>query len=264
MIIRNLYISNFGGLSEFEEDLSSGITRICSPFGAQISGALALLLCYQDRSFPKSWLRSSTRISACVLLQGQNLQVELNGKQQLLVTDEAGNNMTRQYQYTLAHSQEQDDIEQFDGRNKHFPQLLYRYRNQELQALADRTNGIADTPSFRRHLWQFVHSFQPEPIHNAKRYQLNLLPDGRFFPSLPGYSGPVRLSETEEKLFRYLCYLNIAEFWSRMEGIRNLHQVKKPLLIRNFLEFLDESTDIENLLSRTAKLGRQIIMLTIS
>ena len=42
-----------------------------------------------------------------------------------------------------------------------------------------------------------------------------------------------------------------------------MHHEKKPLLIKNFLEFLDQSTDIKGLITRTKKLGRQIIILTL-
>ena len=79
----------------------------------------------------------------------------------------------------------------------------------------------------------------------------------------PGRSGDVRLSETEEKLFLYICFLNVAGFWADIEKIRDLHHEKKPLVIWNFLEFLDNSTDISALVARTVKLHRQIIILTL-
>lgn len=71
------------------------------------------------------------------------------------------------------------------------------------------------------------------------------------------------LSQTEEKLFLYICFLNIAEFWNDIESIRNLHNVTKPLLIKNFLEYLDESAEIENLIKRTLTLNRQVIIATL-
>lgn len=43
--------------------------------------------------------------------------------------------------------------------------------------------------------------------------------------------------------------------------MRDLHHEKKPLLIQDFLEFLDEGADISSLLARTQKLQRQIIIL---
>ena len=71
------------------------------------------------------------------------------------------------------------------------------------------------------------------------------------------------ISQTEEKLFLYICFLNIAEFWNDIESIRNLHNVTKPLLIKNFLEYLDESAEIENLIKRTLTLNRQVIIATL-
>ena len=79
----------------------------------------------------------------------------------------------------------------------------------------------------------------------------------------PGVSGEILLSETEEKLFLYICFLNIAEFWADVENIRNMHHEKKPLIIKNFIEFLDQTTDIDGLIARTTKLGRQVIILTL-
>jgi hypothetical protein len=84
---------------------------------------------------------------------------------------------------------------------------------------------------------------------------------GVFEVQRPGVLDRINLSETEEKLFRYTCFLNVAEFWADIEKIRDLHHEKKPLLIRNFLEFLDESTDIGNLIDRTVRLQRQVIIL---
>ena len=48
-----------------------------------------------------------------------------------------------------------------------------------------------------------------------------------------------------------------------LEELRNLHGVKKPLMIMNFLERLDESINIQDLLERTSLLKRQVLLLTI-
>ena len=74
---------------------------------------------------------------------------------------------------------------------------------------------------------------------------------------------PVFLSESEQTLFRYLCFLRTAEFWQGFEELRNLHSVKKPILTQDFLERLDESIDLQDILERTRRLNRQIIILTI-
>jgi hypothetical protein len=72
----------------------------------------------------------------------------------------------------------------------------------------------------------------------------------------------VSLSETERRLFRYICFLNIARFWTDWEQMRDLHHEKKPLAVHSFLEFLDESVDIRGLITRTRELNRQIFILT--
>lgn len=68
--------------------------------------------------------------------------------------------------------------------------------------------------------------------------------DGRFKVFYPGINGDVILSQTEEKLFLYVCFLNIAEFWNNIES-------------------LDESTEIGNLIKRTLTLNRQVIITTL-
>jgi hypothetical protein len=73
----------------------------------------------------------------------------------------------------------------------------------------------------------------------------------------------VCLSESEQVLFRYLCFLRTAEFWRGFEELRNLHGIKKPLIIKDFLERLDESIDTKDIIDRTVKLGRQVIILTL-
>jgi hypothetical protein len=88
--------------------------------------------------------------------------------------------------------------------------------------------------------------------------------DGRYAVRYKGENDmPVFLSDSEQTLFRYLCFLRTAEFWQGFEELRNLHGVKKPMLIGNFLERLDESMDTQDVLERTKQRNRQMIMLTI-
>ena len=170
-----------------------------------------------------------------------------------------------QYQYALSHSAEQDQIEAFDGQDKTMPLRLCQYRHrEEADDLSNRTERLVDTNIFRRYLCQYIQNFCPEPINSKKKYQAAVSAQGIFEAQYPGFSGDVFLSETEERLFLYICFLNIAEFWAGFERIRDLHHEKKPLLIRNFIEFLDEEANINALIVRTQKLQRQIIILTSS
>ena len=122
---------------------------------------------------------------------------------------------------------------------------------------------MVSTKTFRSHLIRYIKAFEPEPINNIKNYKATINNQGRFEVVYPGVSDELLLSETEEKLFWYICFLNVAEFWTDVENIRNMHHEKKPLIIKNFLEFLDQTTDIDGLIARTTKLGRQVIILTL-
>ena len=47
----------------------------------------------------------------------------------------------------------------------------------------------------------------------------------------------------------------------RAEKIRNFNRVNKPLIVSGFLEFLDKSIDLSEVLHHTYKLNRQVIVL---
>jgi hypothetical protein len=165
----------------------------------------------------------------------------------------------------LSHCPEQDALDTFDGQDKTLPLRLCWYRNREDAPtdVSSRTESRTDLKTFRSHLIEYIKGFQPEPINCKKDYLATINREGRFEVFCPGVCGGVSLSETEEKLFRYICFLNVAEFWAGFEKIRDLHHEKKPLVLQNFLEYLDESTDISALITRTIKLQRQMIILTL-
>ena len=122
---------------------------------------------------------------------------------------------------------------------------------------------ISNIKAFRRYLRDFIESFEPELLRDGKGYEIVLRKDGRYAVRCRTYVfSSNMLSESESVMFKYLCFLRTAEFWHGFEEIRNLHSVKKPLLISGFLEKLDESVDVGDLLLRTEKLKRQTILIT--
>ena len=65
---------------------------------------------------------------------------------------------------------------------------------------------------------------------------------GKFEVIYPGVSGKVFLSETEEKLFLYICFLNIAEFWEDIETIdKNAKLLNFNKLNYQFIEYKDKN-----------------------
>ena len=269
MVISHLTIRNFGAIQFYDADFTPELNWIHSRYTDEISTALGFLLCNKTSPvIPKQWLQACTYIFAEIRLADTVYKVWAKpalGRLQLFVVDPSGADATARYAYALSHCPEQDAIETFDGQDKTTPFRLCRYRNlEDRDDLSHRTHRLADTKAFRRHLFQYIHSLPPEPINSKKNYQAAINAQGAFEVVQPGVPGKVFLSETEEKLFFYICFLNIAEFWVDFERTRDLHHEKKPLVIQNFLEFLDESVNSNGLIARTRKLQRQIMILTSS
>lgn len=265
MFIRHLTIQNLGSLPLYDEHFSPELNLIDSRHTDEIAAAMAFLLCSQSvQEIPEGWLQADTRICAEVCLADTVYRVlgqPRLGRLQRTAVDPTGADVTEQYQYALCHCPEQDTTETFDGQDKAVALQLFRYRNREEQdGLSLRTRRFADTQTFRTFLFRYIRNFRPERISCAKDYYIALDPEGKFQVFCPGTTGGLFLSETEEKLFRYLCFLHIAEFWKALAFVRDLHHESKPLFIRNFIEHLDESVNISTLLTRTWALDRQIIL----
>jgi hypothetical protein len=181
----------------------------------------------------------------------------------MFATDPTGADATAQYKYALSHCEEQNGAELFGGWEPYIHLRLCDYCDQDFwDVLSDRTDRLIDTKTFHRYLYNYIRSFVPEPINSKKNYLASVNQQGKFEVILPGFDGEIHLSETEKRLFSYSCFLNVAEFWAGFEVMRDLHHEKKPLLIQDFLEYLDEGADISGLIARTQKLHRQIIILT--
>ncbi len=266
MFIQHIKIRNFGSIVSYDVVLTQELNLIDSRYIDEIAAAIRVLLCNKTIPAISQWLQEDTRISAIISLANATYTVcakPQSGRLQLLVTDPTGADATARYQQTLSHCTEQDAIEAFDGQDKTIPLCLYQYRfREDCDDLSGRTQRLADTETFRRYLYRYIQAFRPEPINSKKNYQTAISPQGKFEVCYPGLSCEIHLSETEQRLFWYICFLNIAAFWANLEKIRDLHHEKKPLVIRNFLEFLDESTDFSGLIARTLKLYRQVIILT--
>ena len=266
MFIQYITFRDFGGVSGFAASLTPGINIIESRDIPVLTAAISLLLCNRVQ-LPPGWVQASTRLEATVMIKGEGYHLSVgirDGKPVLTATDETGADVTEAYQDTLYHCLEQDAAEFFDGQDKTAPNRLFRYHNHReyYAGLSCRTDRITDTKTFRGHLLRFIKTFQPEPLHNKLHHLITVDPQGKFSVIHPGLPGSIHLSETEEKLFFYTCFLNAAAFWEDTEKARDLHHEKKPLLVVNFLEYLDETADLSGLIGRTHQLQRQVILFT--
>ena len=267
MFIQHITIENFGAICHYDTEFRQGLNIVESRYATELHEAIAFLVCNdQVPGIPEQWLQNDLRISATICLEDTVYTVCIRsvlGRPQMFATDPTGADATAQYQYALSHCEEQNGAELFGGWEPYIPLRLFDYYDRDIwNVLSDRTDRLIDTKTFHRYLYNYIGSFVPEPINSKKNYFISINQQGKFEVMLPGFKGEIHLSETEKRLFHYICFLNVAEFWAGFEKMRDLHHEKKPLLIQDFLEFLDEGTDISKLIARTQKLHRQIIILT--
>ena len=145
-----------------------------------------------------------------------------------------------------------------------YPHKLVKYRdlfryypNGDFSTL---TNGYGTTRSFRGFMTHYINNFEPIKLRHDKELFLKLTPDGEFKVGYLGSEENIYLSETENVLYHFLSFINIADFWDRCERIRNMHSLKKPLVVSMLLEKVDDSVDISEILKKAASLNRQTIL----
>ncbi len=272
MIVRNITIENFGALHHSTCDLTDGVNLIGTREADAMSYAIRLLLNSREiPPLPPTWVRADTQIRAHISVNGKSYLVTAaphapRDELRLNVCDDCGADATEEYLYLTTHCAEHDLSDIFENHAEDGLLRFLKYVSEDQyfapRELSGRTNGLSDLKSFRSYLLSYIRNFKSELIRDGKRYELVLGKDGRYGVTYTNDKHtPVFLSDTEKTLFHYLCFLRTAEFWHGFEEIRNIHGIKKPLLIKNFLERLDESVNVDSIMDRTMRLHRQVILL---
>lgn len=271
MLLKTIGITHLGGIKNFSWEFSDSLNILKERYSDESFLAIASVLCNRSAPcIPGSWVCRESRIDATVSVKEKIFFVEITSDEaangiKLSAFDKEGREATKEYLYLSSHCAEQDLSDVFDGGDRTLLRFL-QYAEGELydspNELSRQTDGFSNLKTFRKYLRSYIDDFQPEVIRDGKQYEIILKKDGRYgVRCTSGGSESAFLSESERTLFRYLCFLRTAEFWHGFERIRNLHAIKKPLLVKDFLSRLDESISIENLLQRTKELERQIIIL---
>jgi hypothetical protein len=271
MILKRILICGMGDIDTFKAELTEGINLIKSRYAEEISCAIRLCLNHKISPLPMRGAGGEIKIEADVSVSGKDFFVLVRktggGELSLLAFNERGCEATEEYLYLTSHCLEHDESNVFSGVARGVDGLL-SYLDEEKYylpgELCKRTDGNSSLAAFRTYLRDYVKEFKTDRIREGKRYELFLTRNGRYSVRyVDGEGMPVHLSESESLLFKFLCFLKTAEFWRGFEEIRNLHGVKKPLLVTNFLERLDDSIDTRELLERAVAQNRQLIILTI-
>ena len=272
MVLQNLTVVNLGTIKCFSYNFADGLNVLRSRHTDEIIYALRSVLNHKYiLPLPQNAVRADTKIEATLSIEKTQHKIvaipdTVKGCIMLQAYDKQGNNTTNEYLYMTDHCAEQDLADVFEGTNRDMPLRFLQYINEELyfscNDLNRRTAGVSHLKTFRAYLRHFHRHFQPELIRNGKQYEIVLETDGRYSVRQRGHRDmPVYLSESEQILFRYLCFLRTAEFWRGFEKMRNLHSINKPLIITDFLERIDESIDTKDIMDRTVNLKQQVIVL---
>ena len=272
MILQFIKIQRLGAVDHFEFNFENDLNVVSSRYTGEIAYAIQTVLNHRVSCLPEIRASRSTQVEALVRISENEYMVTAkpDPKQNdlcLRAYDKNGNDKTREYLCLTSHCTEQDLCEVFD---KNTPKMFFKpiqYLDEDHyyspRDLSKSTDRLSETKAFRSYLKTFIKDFKSETIRDGKRYELYLKKDGRYAVRYKGDNDmPVFLSECEQTIFRYLCFLTTAKFWQGFEELRNLHSVKKPILVENFLERLDEAIDTQDILERTRQLNRQIIILT--
>lgn len=272
MILKNITIQNLGFIAHLSQGFKEGLNVIGDYRRDELSFAFKFVSGHKIPPPPNISVGVDTRIEAHVLLCEKEYRVvavfdKREERFKLSCFDSSGADVTSEYLYLTRHSYEQDLADVFSGDEDEASYRFLRYANEDLYyskgELSKVTGGLSDIKAFRRYLHDFLDNFEPELLRDGKGYEIVLEKCGRYAVRCRARDFPSNmLSESERMMFKFLCFLRTSEFWHGFENIRNLHSVKKPLIISGFLEKLDESIDVRELLNRAKKLKRQTILIT--
>ena len=273
MILKKLSILHFGAIDLFSCELNDKLNILNFRYCDELIYALRLVLNHKSNPpLYEHFIRAETRIEARVSIGEKEYFTIIspdsaNGELTLQAYDASEKEVSTEYLYLSSHPAEQDLTDVFDGNGETMLLRLLQYANEDIyyapNELATQTEGISRLRAFRVHLRKFIKNFKSETIREGKHYEIVLKPNGRYsVKHTMVFDQPVFLSESEQTLFRYLCFLRTAEFWQGFEEIRNLHGIKKPLIVKDFMNRLDDSIDTKDILQRTGALDRQIIILS--
>ena len=276
MNIRKLKIENFGSIQCFEAVFHSDFIVINGRNSEIIASAVKLLTGGRLSKQEEFLFRSETaRLSAEVAFDREEIYyVEIKGSAQTglsvfrALKPDAHEDHTEEYLMRIRQSKEEEISNIFsDFKKRKYPHKIKEYKDTEKHypdgSFGDVTGGIGTTKAFRNYLKNYIRTFKPQRLRKGKEYLLILDNNGEFKVTCPGLLIDTMpyLSESENILYHYLCFLNLSEFWYGIEQIKDIHHVYRPLLISDFAERIGSSINIADYITRTRKLGRQTFLM---
>jgi hypothetical protein len=262
--LKQLFYENMGNEPFYLRNFYDATEYLDEPFSDITLQVIRLLL--GDMHACDSCCHEDSRIEAKVQIGTHAYFVMVifeNGIAMFYVMDEQERDRTLWYLQTVSHSPEEQILSCFLAPGV-YPVRLHQYKDPAQRYpgnLEEATRSIGSTRSFRDYLRQFIRSFQPQRLLPGKDYWLHLEADGRFAVRLGTHGEEVpRLSEAENWVYHYLCFLHLLRFWDGMQDLRNYKDVKLPVLIHDFSKQLDGNVNQVSLFAQTRSLARQVLI----
>ncbi len=90
-------------------------------------------------------------------------------------------------------------------------------------------------------------------------YKIKLCPDGKFICcSEDDFNPSAKTKERNKRIFDYICYLAVVDFWDCFENIRDMNHERWPLIIDSVKN--QDYHEFKNFLDKTKSERQMIIM----
>lgn len=272
MVIKQIIINHFGRISHLDVVLNDQTNILRTYFIEEVFLIISRVLSVTPKqSIPPPWIYNDTLIVVTVSCGEEIFTVRIGPNKatndvQFLVRDISGKDITKRYIYELSHCMEEDDLIFITGLNPSIKDRLRNYLDEERFfspiSLVTRTKGFSKTRTFKKWLRGYIKNSTYEVLDEEKKQVVVLQGDGTFevICNTDNSEKQVELSKDNEMIFVFMCHLKALELWDGFEKIRDMHYVKKPIIIRDFWEYFSEPEKAKKKMLNK-KPDRQIIVL---
>lgn len=144
-----------------------------------------------------------------------------------------------------------------------YSDYLFAYKKRDFDETTEKDQSEqANEKNFRSLLNEYIINFKPKEISKRKNLWIDITPQGKFIAVKKSgdRSFNYDLSASEQTLFYFLCFIEFNKFRQFVNGVRDFNYKEKPLVLVNFIGFLDGSFDYISFL-RKQKLNRKIFLI---
>lgn len=267
--IRKLEIKNYGRVTEYKGEYSNGLQIISSQYKDEILSALYLILCYEspNRIIPLVDYEKRVEITAAVNIDEHPFLVEIKeielNKPRLRVFNQNNTEVTKRYVSLMKQSIENEIADCFTGTGKeNYQTKICKFKDCKIytdEYMKKTTNGLGNTRIFKNFICKYINQYNPERLSNQKEYELCITKEGEFFVCTNN-TKEKHLSTSEKTLSNFFSFVNYSSLWSELEQIKDFNHAIKPMIVKDFLEQIDEQEKNGLWKQKVKSINRQVFV----